>query len=55
MYGVRKASVWVHDIFQWVPLTQVTIIQFYNHEGRRCAQFTYEGKVQESYVEYKEI
>jgi hypothetical protein len=55
MYGVRKASVWIQDLLQWVPLTQVVIIQYYKHNGKNCAQFKYEDKVIESYIEYKEV
>jgi hypothetical protein len=55
MYGVRRACVWIEDILQWVPLTQVTVIQRYTHEGKGCLQFSFEGKVLESYIEYKEI
>ena len=55
MYGIRKASVWVKAITQWVPLSQITVIQFYTHEGKRCAQFIHDGKELESYIEYKEF
>jgi hypothetical protein len=55
MKGVRIASVWVEDILQWVPLSQITIVQRYTHEGKNCVQFTFDGKELESYVEYKEI
>jgi len=55
MYGVRKASVWIQDILQWVPLTQITVIRFYRHEGKSCAQFKYEDQILESYIEYKEV
>jgi hypothetical protein len=55
MYGVRKACVWIEDILQWVPLTQVYIVQRYTHEGKNCIQFNYEDKVLESYVEYHEV
>lgn len=55
MYGVRIASVWIEDIQQWVPLTKITIIQRYTHEGKNCAQFRYEDKILESYIEYKEL
>jgi hypothetical protein len=55
MNGLKKASVWIQKIMQWVPMSQVTIIQFYAHEGKRCAQFTFDDKVLESYIEYKEF
>jgi len=55
MYGVRVACVWIEEIKQWVPLTQVTVIQRYFHEGKSCLQFRYEDKVLESYIEYKEL
>jgi len=55
MNGVKYASVWVEDIQQWVPLGQINIIQKYTHDGKSCAQFEFEGKVLESYIEYKEL
>ncbi len=55
MNGVKFASVWIPDIFQWVPLSQVVVIQRYFHEKKNCAQFLFEGKIMESYIEYKEI
>jgi hypothetical protein len=55
MNGVKIASVWVEDIQQWIPLSQINIIQRYTHEGKSCIQFKYEDKVLESYVEYKEL
>lgn len=53
--GVRIACVWIEDIKQWVPLTQVTSIQLYFHEGKSCLQFKYEDKILESFIEYKEL
>ena len=55
MNGVRIASVWVKDIQQWVPMSQITIIQRYLHEGKQCIQFKFDDKVLESYIEYKEL
>jgi hypothetical protein len=55
MYGVRIASVWVEDIKQWVPLTQVIFIQRYTQDGKECLQFKFEDKILESYIEYKEL
>ena len=55
MHGVRIASVWIEDIKQWVPLSQITVIQRYMHDGRHCVQFKYEKKILESYIEYKEL
>jgi len=55
MHGVKIACVWVEDIEQWVPLSQVTAIQRYMHEGKSCLQFKFEDEILESYIEYKEI
>ena len=55
MNGVKIASVWVEDILQWIPLSQITVIQRYIHDGKSCAQFKYEDKILESYIEYKEL
>jgi hypothetical protein len=55
MNGVKTASVWVEDVKQWIPLSQIIVIQRYNHEGKNCVQFKYEDKILESYVEYKEV
>lgn len=55
MKGIRIASVWIQDLLQWVPLTHVVVIQRYTHEGKLCAQFSFEDKLQESYIEYKEV
>jgi hypothetical protein len=55
MNGIKTASVWIEDLLQWVPMSHITVIQRYTHEGKSCVQFTFEDKVQESYVEYKEI
>jgi hypothetical protein len=55
MKGIRIASVWIEDLQQWVPLSQIIVIQRYTHEGKSCIQFKYEKKILESYVEYKEI
>jgi hypothetical protein len=55
MHGAKIACVWVEDIKQWVPLSQVTTIQLYVHEGKSCLQFKFEGKVLESYIEYREL
>ena len=54
-YGVRVASVWVQNIQQWVPLTQVTILERYTHDGKLCAQFKFEEEILESYIEYKQL
>ena len=54
MYGLKIASVWIPDLLQWVPLSQITVIQFYTYEGKGCAQFKFEDQILESYVEYKE-
>jgi hypothetical protein len=53
--GIKIASVWIEDLLQWIPLSQITVVQRYTHEGKNCVQFTFEDKVLESYVEYKEI
>ena len=53
--GVRVASVWVKDILQWVPISQVIILQRYFHGGKACIQFKLDEKIQESYIEYKEL
>lgn len=55
MNGVKIASVWVGNIQQWIPLSQIVVIQRYTHEGKNCAQFKHEDKILESYVEYKEV
>lgn len=55
MNGVKIASVWIEDINQWVPLSQITILQRYTHDGKNAVQFKYENKISESYIEYKEI
>lgn len=55
MYGVRIACVYVEDLLQWVPLSQVSNIKFYMYEGKNCAEFTLENKTLRSYVEYKEL
>jgi hypothetical protein len=55
MNGIKTACVWVEDILQWVPFTQVFIVQFFNYEGKRCAEFKLDDKVYTSYIEYKEI
>jgi len=55
MNGLKIASVWVEDIEQWVPLSQVVVIQRYTHEGKSCAEFQFEDKVLCSYIEYKEL
>jgi hypothetical protein len=55
MNGVRIACVWVEDIKQWVPLTQVNFIQRYTHNGKECLQFKFDDKVLESYIEYREL
>lgn len=54
MKGVKIASVWIDDLKQWVPMSNVTLIQRYTHEEKSCVQFKFGDKVQESYVEYKE-
>lgn len=50
---LKKACVYIEDIIQWVPLSQIDLIQFFVHEGKRCAEFKYEGKVLTSYIEYR--
>jgi hypothetical protein len=55
MNGLKIASVWIEDLMQWVPMSHITILQWYTHEGKSCAQFTFDGKVQESYIVYKEF
>jgi hypothetical protein len=55
MNGLKIASVWVEDLMQWVPMSQITVVQRYTHEGKNCVQFTFDDKVQESYIEYKEF
>ena len=55
MYGVKKACVYVEDILQWVPLTQVNIIQRFIYEGKNCAEFKYDNKILTSYIEYHEV
>lgn len=55
MNGVKYASVWVEELLQWVPLSQITVIQFFEYEGKRCAEFKFDNKVCTSYIEYKEI
>lgn len=55
MYGVKFACVYIEEILQWVPMSQVIIIKFYQHEGKDCAQFKLGKEVLESYVEYREI
>jgi hypothetical protein len=55
MNGARIASVWVEDIKQWVPMSHINVLQWYTHEGKSCVQFSFDGKVQESYVEYVEL
>lgn len=55
MNGLKTACVWVEEINQWVTLSKVDIIQFYQHEGNSAVQFKYNGKVFESYIEYKEL
>lgn len=54
MNGLKIASVWIQELLQWVPLSQVTVIQLYTHDGKGCAQFKHENQILESYVEYKE-
>ena len=55
MNGLKTASVWIEDLLQWVPMSHITVIQWYTHEGRSCVQFTFDGKELESYIEYKEF
>lgn len=55
MNGVKKACVYIEDILQWVPLTQVDIFQRFLYEGKNCAEFSYEGKILTSYIEYHEV
>jgi len=55
MNGLKIACVWIEELSQWVPLRQVAVVQRYTHEGKLCAQFQYENKLVESYIEYKEI
>lgn len=52
--GLKIASVWIEDLIQWVPMSHISVIQWYTHEGKNCVQFKFEDKVQESYIEYKE-
>jgi hypothetical protein len=47
------SSVWVGD--KWVPLSKVKIIQYYTVSEKRALQFEYEGRVMESYVEFRDI
>jgi hypothetical protein len=53
MSGLKIASVWIEDLIQWVPMSHIKVIQWYTHEGKSCVQFSFDDKVQESYVEYK--
>lgn len=55
MNGIKIASVWVEDIKQWVPMSQISIIQRYDHDGKHCVQFKFDDKILESYIEYKEL
>lgn len=53
--GAKIACVWVEDIMQWVPLTRVSVVQYYIYEDKRCAEFKFEDKILTSYIEYKEM
>lgn len=55
MYGVKTACVYVEEILQWIPLTQVSNVKFYLYEGKECAEFTLNKKTLYSYIEYKEL
>lgn len=55
MNGIRTACVWVDHLHEWIPLSQIAVIQRYTHEGKNCVQFKHEDKILESYVEYKEV
>lgn len=55
MYGIRTACVYIEDLYQWAPLSQVSNLKFYTYEGRNCALFTLSGKEYSSFVEYKEL
>jgi hypothetical protein len=52
--GIKVASVWIQDLLQWVPLSQIGITKFFTYEGRSCVEFKFENQVITSYVEYKE-
>ena len=54
MNGLKVASVWTD--YDWVPMSHIRIIQYYKDEfGIRAVQFSYEGSVYESYIEYVEL
>jgi hypothetical protein len=55
MNGIKTASVWIEDLLQWVPMSHIDVIQWYTHEGKSCVQFSFDDKVQESYIEYKQF
>jgi len=55
MYGVKIACVYVEDLYQWIPLSQVSNLKFYTYEDRNCALFTLDKKQYSSFVEYREI
>ena len=54
MNGIKVASVWIQNLLQWVPLSQISITRFFTYESRSCVEFKYENQLITSYIEYKE-